>query len=1137
MKFYAALNDAHRTRIAKKLLLIMKLTTVLLITVIMQVSASGFAQKINLKLNNATLYQVFKKIKAQSGYSFLYNIQMLKQANLVDIDVTNAPLTEALEACFAGQPVAYTINEKTVIVRKRLAVSPQAQKLITVTGRVTDGKGLALQGVNIQVPNSKIGTTTNDNGIYKISVEDNVSLTFSYIGFTTQTIAVNGRDKIDVVLQDADPALTEVVVVGYGTQKKVSVTGAISSISSAEVKQAPTSNLSNSLAGLLPGLTVVNGGGRPGSGSTISVRGKSTFGDSGALIVVDGIVRGFDQLDPNEVESITVLKDAAAAAVYGARAANGVILVTTKRGHIGKPKFSYNGYVGTQQPTTYPKLMNAYEYATANNAARLNNGANPVGNPLFYTDQQLQDFKNGSVGTDWYAISFKKNPVQMQHNINVDGGSENIKYFFSGGYTNQDGMYNNINFKRYNFRSNVDARINQNLTMSVDIDAQNTVNNSPSFTDVNIFAHVIRQNPVFNAFYPDGLPKNTTGEHPVLDINNSGYIHDNNNSLSGTIGFKQDMPFVTKGLSLTGRFNYIKGYKFLKEFDLPYTMYDEDATGKIIGTKVVGKNLTKTELNESFEQPVSSTINLSLNYQRSFAKHDISALFLYEQASGNMDKFNAYRTDFPSNEIDQLFAGGDTNKDNNGTATQTGRKSFVGRVNYAYAGKYLFEASFRYDGSTIFPPGKRYGFFPAVSTGWRISEEGFIKDNPALSFINNLKLRASYGILGNDRVDPYQYTDQFSTQGSPIAIFNNSDIERTLIYGVYPNPNITWERAKTVDVGLEGTLFNGKLGFEFDYFYKRTSDILQPRILSIPGTFGRKMPSENYAVADNKGYEITLSHSSRINQVNLSVKANMAYAKNIGIVLDDAAGDPLYKRRVGKGLDYRYGLTSAGIFQSDQEVKNSPFQTNTTAAGDIKYVDKNGDGVIDDSDIDVISNDGAIPKFTFGLFLSADWKGFDLAALFQGAAKSDFFMTGTARNMFNNGGNSNSFAYLNDYWSPQNPGAEYPRAWIDANPNNNKDSDFWLRKTGYVRLKSIQFGYTIPGIKKWKIEKLRFYFAAYNLFTISQFKLFDPEVDAKGAVSPGSAALASATVTPTTNSAGNYYPQQKNYNIGVNLTF
>lgn len=1137
MKFYAALKNAHGNLIAKKLLLIMKLTTLLLLVVIMQVSAGGFAQNINLNLNDVPLDKVFKKVKAQSGYIFLYNTQMLKQAHPVDINLENATINEVLEKCFADQPLTYTIDKNTIIVRKRTPEAAPAVKPIMVTGIVTDEKGVPLPGVSIHVESSKTGSMTKPDGTYQIKVEENAVLVFSYIGFATQTITVNGRGKINVVLKEVGADLNAVVVVGYGTQKRASITGAISSISSAEVKQAPTSNLTNSLAGLLPGLTVVNGGGKPGSGSAIAVRGKGSFGSNEALVVVDGIVRGFDQLDPNEVESISVLKDAASAAVYGARAANGVILVTTKRGHLGKPKFSYNSYVGVQRPTTYPKLMNAYEYALANNAARLNNNGNPTNNPLFYTEQQLQDFQSGKIGTDWYAASFKDNPVQMQHNINVDGGSENIKYFFSGGYTDQKGMYNNISFKRYNFRSNVDARINQNLTITVDIDAQNTINHSPSFTDALIFGHVIRQKPVFNAFYPDGLAKNTTGEHPVLDINESGYIHDTNNTLAGTLGFKQELPFVTKGLSLIGRFNYSKGYKFVKEFYLPYTMYDEDAAGNITGTKVVGRNLTKTELNESFEQPVSSTINLSLNYQKSFGKHDVSGLVLYEQSSGNMDKFNAYRTDFPSNTIDQLFAGGDTNKDNNGTATQTGRKSFVGRMNYAYAGKYLFETSFRYDGSTIFPPGKRYGFFPAVSAGWRISEEGFIKDNPTLSFINNFKLRASYGILGNDRVNPYQYVDAFSTLNSPIAIFNNTEIERTLIYGVYPNPNITWERAKTIDLGLEGTLFNGKLGFELDYFYKRTTNILQPRILSIPGTFGRTLPSENYAVVDNKGYEITLSHNSHINRVNFSVKANMAYAQNIGVVLDDAAGDPLYKRRVGKVLDYRYGLTSAGLFQSDQEVKNAPFQTTTTAAGDIRYVDKNGDGVIDDSDIDVISKDGAIPKLTFGLFLSADWKGFDFAALLQGAAQSDFFMTGTARNMFNNGGNSNSFAYLNDYWSPENTDAKYPRAWIDANPNNNKDSDFWLRKTGYMRLKSLQFGYTIPGIKKLKIDKLRFYVSAYNLFTISQFKLFDPELDASDTVKPTAAAQASGIVTPTTGSAGNYYPQQKNYNIGVNLTF
>jgi TonB-linked SusC/RagA family outer membrane protein len=1123
MKFYAVQHRTLNNRIPLKFLLVMKLILVLMISAIVQVSANGYAQSISLSENKTTLEKIFKEIKKQTGYNFLYNTQMLKKTHAVNIDVANGSIGEVLDLCFAGQPVSYTIDKRTIIVQKKIAQPRVIQKLIKITGKVTDEKGESLPGVSVRVLNSPTGTVTNITGLYEITAAEDATLLFTYIGYSNQNIAVNSQTTLNVVLKvdAAASTLNEVVVVGYGTQKRVSITGAVAVISSKELKQAPTANLSNSLAGLLPGLSVVNASGKPGTGSTISIRGKGTFGNSDALIVVDGIVRSFDEIDPNEVESISVLKDASAAAVYGSRSANGVVLVTTKRGHIGKPRFSYNAYVGSQKPTLYPKLMNAYEYAQTNNVARLNNGANPVGNPLFYTDQQLQDFQNGTIGTNWYDASFKKSSMQQQHNVNVDGGSENIKYFFSGGYTNQDGMYNNINYNRYNFRSNVDAKINPMLTISVDIDGRISQNNSPSFTEASIFSHVIREAPIYNTYNPDGTPKNTTGEHPLEEINHSGYIHDNYSSFFGTLGFKHDLPFITKGLSASGKFNYNRDNQFTKEFDLPYTMYDEDANGNITATKVVGKTLTKTEMTESFKQVVSSTIDLSLNYQRSFGKHDISGLFLYEQSEGNANLFSAYRTNFPSNAVDQLFAGGAIDKNNDGSATQTGRLSYVGRINYAYDSRYLFEASFREDGSTIFSPGHRFGFFPAASVGWRISEEKFIKDNPKLSFINNLKFRGSYGILGNDRVNPYQYQDSYYSQSIsgvtvPVAIFNNTDIEQAVGYGVYPNPNFTWETAKTTDVGLEGTLYNGKLGFEFDWFYKQTTQILAARSASTPGTFGRLLPSENYAAVDVNGIEVTLSHANHIGKVNFNIKGNIAYATNKGIIYDDAPGSPLYARKTGNSLDYTVGYTSAGLFQSDQEIKSSPFQSTTTAPGDIKYVDKNGDGIIDENDQSIISKNNTNPKLTFGLFLSADWKGFDFSTVFQGAALSNIMLTGTARNMFNNGGNSNSFAYLLDYWSPTNTGAQYPRAWIDANVNNNKDSNFWLRNTSYVRLKSLQFGYTLNHLGKLKIDKLRIYFAGYNLATWSGFKLFDPELSA---------------------TQGNYYPQQKNYNVGVNLTF
>ncbi len=1055
---------------------------------------------------------------------FVYSRDFVPVDKQVNVESKQWTLSALLNKLLQPEGITYELSNGMILLVQRKndtetnKITTTATRAIPVKGRVSDAAGNPLPGVAVMLKGTNKGAVSDPNGEYHFEVPDaNGIIVFKLMGYLSQEMPVAAASG-NVILAPNTTNINEVVVVGYGTQKKVSVTGAIASVGTKELLQTPSSNLSNSLVGRLPGLIATNTSGKPGSGSSISIRGKSTFGNNDALIVVDGVVRPFDQLDPNEVESVTILKDAAAAAVYGARAANGVILVTTRRGHTGKPRFNYSGYEGLQMPTRYPKLMNAYEYALTNNVARINAGQDPnnaANAAQFYTDAQLQDFKNGKVGTDWYAASFKKNSLQSQHNLTLDGGSENIKYFFSAGYLNQQGMYDNISFTRYSFRSNVDARINKRFTISVDVDGRLGKNTSPEFSDATIFGHVIRQKPVFTAYYPDGLPKNTTGEHPVEEIRSKGYMRNELASFFGTISFKHELDFITQGLNVTGRMNYNRNTNFKKEFDVPYNMYDEDANGNITFIKTVGKNLTKTELSQGMEQNGGTTINLALNYARDFGKHHIGGLLLYEQYTSRADTFSAYRTNFPSNLVDELGAGGAIDKNNDGSAAETGRLSYVGRIHYDFNTKYLAEVSFRYDGSENFPPGRRFGFFPAASVGWRISEESFFKNASSLNFIENLKIRGSYGLLGNDRIGPFQYNQYYSFDKP--AVFDGK-VDQSIVYGVYPNPNVTWEKAQTTDIGIEGAMFNGKLGFEADYFYKRTSDILRQRTLSVPGTFGRTLPDENYAVVDNTGFELSLSTTGNIGKLNYFIKANGSYAHNTVIILDEADNTPFYLKRKGKPIDYVTGLASDGLFQSNKDVYSNPMQfgKNIAKPGDIKYKDLNGDGIVDDNDNTVLSYNGTTPKVILGLYMNANWKNFDLGILFQGAFMSNIMLTGTGRNMFDTGGSSNSFAYLLDYWTPTNPNAKYPRAYLDKEFNNDKDSDFWLKKTGYVRLKSFELGYTFPKNLIPNIERLRIYASGLNIFTIDQFKLFDPE---------------------STAGKGAYYPQQKSFNLGVNLTF
>lgn len=997
-----------------------------------------------------------------------------------------------------------------------------AQSGSRVTGTVKDVSGEPLIGVTVLEKGTNNGVVTDFNGHFQLTTGKDAILRFTFIGYKEQEVKAT-TTAMNIVLHEDTEVLDEVVVVGYGVQKRANLTGAVATMSSKDITATPVSSISNSLAGMLPGLVATSSSGKPGADASISIRGKSTWGNNSVLTVVDGIVREFNSLDPNEVESITILKDASAGAIYGARAANGVILITTKRGTSGKPQFSYNGRVGMQQPTRFPDLMNAYEYAKTNNEGRINMGQSPddpAFGSMFFTDEQLASYKSGAVGTDWYKETMKSASLQQAHNVSVTGGTDAVKYFFSLGYTNQEGMFDGISFDRYNFRSNVDASITKHLTISVNLDASLSQSKGKDWAENTIFSHVIMARPILTAYNPvNGLPINTTGEHPIEAIRSKGYSKYTKNNFYGTLSFKHNLPFVTEGLSVSGRASYRKFYDFKKVFNVPYKMYDFDENNEIIGTKVVAPGGMKTELTENFTQTQEITYNLSLNYERQFKQHYVSALLLTEGYVSNGDKLEAYRTNFSSTVIDQLFAGGSSEINNTGSGSESARLGYVGRINYNYAERYLFEVSARYDGSENFPSGNRFGFFPAFSIGWRLSEEAFWK-KMNLTFVDQLKLRGSYGLVGNDRVSAFQYLDKYTyttTDNKAGAIFDGEH-QQSILYGKYPNYDITWEKAKIMNLGLDATLWGGMLGVEFDYFNKRTTDILRSRVRSIPGTFGRSLPDENYAEVDNRGFELVLSHYNKIGKVNYGIRGNIAYSDNKARVLDEAANAANYQRYIGRPLDFRTGLVALGLFQSEEEIANAPIQYNdkSVSVGDIRYADLNGDGVVNDYDKTVLSYNSGTPKLTFGMNLTANWAGFDFSALLQGAAKVDIMMTKDARNMFNNGGNSNSFAFMLDYWTPDNPNAEFPRAYVGPNPNNNRDSSFWLKNTNYVRLKSMELGYTIPGIQSSGIQKLRVYISGYNLLTFSSFKHFDPEI---------------------TTGNGAYYPQQRTFNLGASITF
>ncbi|MDL2255897.1 TonB-dependent receptor [Parabacteroides sp. OttesenSCG-928-G06] len=1114
----------------RKTFRIMKITTFLLICIACGLSATSYSQSYRVSINkeNSSILEILKEIEKNSEFTFFFNDNQVNANKKTSVNVKDATLEEALNKILENTGYEYRIIDRQVLIKiasttTNLIPALQQQRGKTITGTVVDERGEAVIGANVVEKGTTNGEVTDINGSFSLSVSENAILQITYIGYITQEVIVGNKNMLSIVLREDTQTLDEVVVVGYGTKKKVNLTSAVASVSSKELLQSPAANLSNTLAGRLSGVVAVNSSGAPSSGSTLSIRGQSTLNNNSPLIVVDGVPRdSFNAFDPNEIESVTVLKDGAAAAIYGARANNGVFLVTTRRGKKEKPNITYSGIASLQRPTMYPSIMSPYQYATGINASLDNAGydrTNPSHTSRYFTDEALERFRTGQDGADWYKETFKNNSMLQNHNITLNGGTDVIRYFFSMSLLDQDGMYENINYRAYKFRSNVDVDVTSNLTLGISLDGRQENTKNPSINSGTAFSRVSRQNPTFKPYYPSGRPLNNAGEHVIEEIENAGCQKQLYNTFQGTLTANLKLDKITQGLSANANVSFGKYYNFSKSFLVPYTTYNEDENGNVISAKTQGGSGGKTYLSESFHQTYSTFLNVGLNYQRTFGKHDISGLFLYEQNGAFGDRFSASRQDFAITSKDEFFASGPNNQtvDGNGEINDA-RQALVGRVGYIFEGKYLFDASFRYDGSYKFPKGKRFGFFPSVSAAWRISEESFMRENEALRFITNLKLRASFAQVGNDKVNPFQFQDDY-TIASNLGPFFNGAAQSLIYYGVFPNTNITWETANNYNLGLDGDLWNGLLGFEFDYFIKDTRDILWSRVRSTPDTFGRGLPNENYAQVKNKGFELTLSHHNKVNEVRYSLNFTGSYAKNKVTQIDDPANALDFQKQINRPLGFTAGYKSLGLFQSTEEAQQwmggKQFGV-TSLAGDIKYVDINGDNIIDSKDQAVLSDNNNTPRIMFGLSGNAIWKNFDFSFLLQGAAQRNIMLTSTARATFDGG--RNCYAYLLDAWSPENKDAKYPLLWTGPRTVNDRNSDFWLKDAAYLRLKSITLGYTIPkfAISSWQINSLRVYVSGQNLFTWSPLEGFDPEAG---------------------SGSGAYYPQQKLFSVGVNLNF
>lgn len=1040
----------------------------------------------------------------------------------------------------------------------------------TIRGRVADESGAPLPGVSVVEKGTTNGTNTDSKGEFTLNVRNTASrLVLSFVGYQVQELPIGTQTTFNVSLTPGTSTLEEVVVVGYGTQRKATLTGAVVAVQGERLIQSPAADLSNSLAGRLPGLVVVQTNGEPGrDGAQLNIRGFNTLGNNSPLVVIDGIPDrdgGLGRLAPRDIESISVLKDASAA-IYGARAANGAIIVTTKRGKSGKPVVTYDFNQGITQPTRFPRMSNATEYAnimnelsiyrtvpvnewtTAWNAIKttgtytsptpgvgnINANYSPANIAKYGTDPwRFPD-------TDWFRGAFRTWAPQSRHNLQILGGSENVKYMASLGYLFQDAIYKNsaTNFSQYNLRTNLDAKISPYIKATLGVMLRREQRRAPTASVNAIFRMLMRGRPMEPQVWPNGLPGPDieNGENPyVITTNATGYVDDPTDYIQTNGSLELTNPWIS-GLRLTLSGALDRTSQTIKTWQTPWSLYTWDGTtlgpdGNPQLTGSVRSNFKDPRLQQQFRSVLNTNLTALLNYDRSFGGgHQLGLLAGVTRETFEGDNFLAFRRFFLSPAIDQLFAGGTLQQNTGGSAYQRGRLGYYGRVQYGYKEKYLAEFLWRYDGSYIFPASQRFGFFPSVSVGWTLSNEDFFK----VRGIDFLKLRASYGQMGNDQVafdrnnngqieadelQEFAFLQTYSYGQYPI----NGEVATTLRETVLANPNFTWERANNFNVGIDATFLNNKFDLTLEYFQNRRDQILIQQTGSTPASSGINslLPPVNAGKVNNSGFEFSLNYNHRAaNGLQLRAGVNGGYARNRVVFMDETPGRPDYQLMEGKPIRAYLVYNYTGVFQSQQEIAENRIDysavTNRLLPGDMKFEDINGDGKINDLDATRL-NKNINPTFNFGANLDLRYRNFDLNLLFQGATGAAIFIRTESGDI------GNYLKYDHDNrWSIDNPSSVYPRLasrgdtyYTGGNFGNNT---YFLRSKDYIRLKNIELGYTLPTtlLSRIGIGTARVFVNGLNVLTFDGLQVYDPE---------------------TTSENGHVYPQTRVLNTGLTISF
>ena len=1019
---------------------------------------------------------------------------------------------------FLGTLFSGTISTATASGANSFATTQQAG---ICKGLVKDATGESVIGASVVVKGTTNGTITDFDGNFSLDgIKKGDVIVISYVGYQTQEIKWNGS-PLNVILKEDSKTLSEVVVVGYGTQKKANLSGSVAMVDSKELENRPIQNVSSGLQGLMPGVAITGTNGAPGQDAgKIRVRGIGTLNEAGPYILVDGIETGtLSAVDPNDIESISVLKDAASAAIYGSKAANGVVLITTKRGKTGQTKISYSGYLSFQNATNMIERMGSYEYASL-----LNQALEAEGMSKRFNDTELQKFKDGNdplyPDTDWYDLAYKTG-VQHRHNVNINGGSENVKYMASLGYLNQTGILPNAGREQFNARTNLDMKINKRLSARMNLSfIKNDYSDASSAYYGGSSDQIIRQlnliAPWIVARYDDGTWGTISDGSPIAWLDSGMKVNRDNYNFSGMAAVDYEI-FDGLKLTLQGAYvNNLQNYNYFQK----YIKYNEN------------KESDPSQLDERFYKWDRTNYDALLNYNKNFGKHNIKGLLGWHTEKYNYKYQKAVRKKFPNNELTDMNAGDASTQSNEGYTAELAMISWFARINYDFAGKYLLEANIRADASSRFAEGPRWGYFPSFSGAWRISEEAFM-ESAKDSWLSGLKIRASWGQLGNQdalsgsnndyypALNTYNLDSKYAFGGS----LNSGYYQRK-----YRLETISWEKASTWGVGVDFTLFN-KLNGSLDYYNRKTTGIIMD--VTVPKEFALDAYKDNVGSMRNSGIEINLSYNTKIGQVDFGIAGNFSYNKNE--ILDLGGGDPnkyldatdgySQRNKVGEAMNSYYIYRADGFFNSQEEADaytakyGNPFGK-TFKAGDLRYVDTNKDGKLTADDREYCGSSD--PKIIYGFNINAGWKGIDLSLMFNGAAGVKRLFDGYEVYGNFSGDAAHPATIWRDAWTPDNHDASMPRIFYDTNSASSSrsvQSDFWLQDTSYLRLKNLQLGYTLP--KGWLnsvgVENIRIYYSVENLLTFDKMKInIDPE---------------------STSQRLSSYPLLRTHAFGVNVTF